>query len=405
MTGRPVLTGPLRDLLASYDAAVQTSLGQSVAADIDFTALDPLLHHDLEAPGPETSQTLLLQRLAQHIVSVVADLVRAPSRSWTGTVHAGMSAATAHVLAQVRATHPGLVVYLTQTGHDHVRHAATLLGLPVQVVRYGADGAMNLLHLTSTLRRNATAPALVVASVGTPATEAVDDVVEVRAATATHRAAVHIHVDSLIAGWHRALLDRDVAARPAFDCADGADSVVLGGRFLGTPQPSAIALYRTRPGAPDDAHADALRVGVGTEFPARGPAIGADGEAAVVQLWHAIHVAGVDGHALRARRARALARYTLRRLQEAGWPAWAHPDALTVLLRPPSPSLRQRWSLPVDGDWARIVCMPGRTEAHIDQFLTELARDQPTRTDATTRPVNRPGRADLRSTTGTPATT
>ncbi|WP_433617028.1 hypothetical protein ACQP2P_16570 [Dactylosporangium sp. CA-139114] len=398
MTGRTVLPGPLRDLLAGYDGMAQTALGQPAATDIDFAALDPLLHHHLEAPGPDAPQTASMARLARHVLSVVAEVVRAPAHGWSGAVHGGLLAATLDLLARVRARHPDLVVYLTQTGHGHVRQAVTTLGLPVQIVRHGTNGAMNLLHLTAALRRNAstTAPALVVASVGTPATEAVDDVIEIRAATATHPEAVHVHADAPLAGWHRGLLDAAAATRAGFDLTDGADSVVLAGQFLGTPRPSAVLLHRTQPTSIGETYSDRLARGVDAAPRRLGTSLGADGAAAaVVQLWHAVNVIGVDGHAARARRARALARYTLRRLQETNWSAWAHPDALTVLLQPPSVRLRQRWSLPVDDGWARIVCMPGRTEAHIDQFLAELARDQPPPQRATVPgPSAGPGRPD-----------
>ncbi|WP_432982853.1 hypothetical protein [Dactylosporangium sp. CA-233914] len=401
MTGRTVLTGPLRDLLAEYDGIAQTALGQPAATDMDFAALDPLLHHQLDTPGPDAPQTASVARLARHVLSVVAGVMRAPMHGWAGAVHGGPLAATVDMLAQVRARHPDLVVYLTRTGHGHVRQAVTTLGLPVQIVRHSTSGAMNLLHLTATLRRNArtTAPAMIVASVGTPATEAVDDVVEVRAATATHPAAVHVHADAPLAGWHRGLLDAEAATRARFDLIDGADSVVLAGQFLGTPRPSAILLHRAQLTFTNETHSDRRARGVDAAPSRLGTSVGTDGAAAVVQLWHAINVIGVDGHASRARRARALARYTLRRLQETKWSAWAHPDAVTVLLQPPSAALRQRWSMPVDDGWARIVCMPGRTEAHIDQFLAELARDQPPQQRATAPPGSSvdPGRpADAR---------
>src|SRR4051794_4787993 len=98
----------------------QTVLGQPVATDIDFAALDPLLHHHLEAPGLDVPQAASVARLARHVLSVAAGIVRAPTPDWWGAVHGGLLAATVDVLAQIRARHPDLVVYLTQTGHGHV---------------------------------------------------------------------------------------------------------------------------------------------------------------------------------------------------------------------------------------------------------------------------------------------
>ncbi|MFD0576196.1 PLP-dependent aminotransferase family protein [Dactylosporangium darangshiense] len=360
--------------MSSYDAVAQTALGQPLATDVDFSSLDSLLHHHIDRASVAPEPAAAVARLATHVLTVVADLFRAPAQGWSGAIHGGLLMATIDVLAEARRRHPDTVVYLCRTGHDHVRDAVDRLGLPLQVIRHTTGGGMNVQHLAAMLHRRPGAPGLVVASAGSPASEAHDDVSAIRTITAAAGGAVHVHVDAPLAGWHRALLDRTASRRAGIDFADGADSIVVDGhQFLGTPLHSAVAVLRIVP-APDSPPRANRATPIGG-CPT-GP-VGDGGGAAAVQLWHVINIIGVDGLTVRARRARALARYTLRRLEEARWPAWAHPDAVTVLLRPPSPTLRQRWSLPVDGDWARIVCMPGRTEAHIDQFLYELARDRP----------------------------
>ena len=52
---------------------------------------------------------------------------------------------------------------------------------------------------------------------------------------------------------------------------------------------------------------------------------------ATVLLWHALQQFGFGGLARRARRSLALAGYTLRRLQELGWPTWRHRTCAAVV--------------------------------------------------------------------------
>jgi histidine decarboxylase len=213
-------------------------------------------------------------------------------------------------------------------------------------------------------------PVVVVASVGTTMTEAVDDVRRIHAALAAagvRSEALWVHADAALAGIPLALVDP--ATRPGFDIADGASSIVVSGhKFPGAPVPCAVLVVRdsARPVAQDR-----LVTYTGT-FDAT--VSGSRNGHAALMLWWALHTWGVDGLRRRAEDARALAAHTVRRLHGIGWPAWRHDHAFTVVLDRPPRTVLDRWPLAVDGDRAHLVCMPGKTAEMVEQFVTDLDR-------------------------------
>ncbi|GAA0547641.1 hypothetical protein GCM10010172_31810 [Paractinoplanes ferrugineus] len=241
--------------------------------------------------------------------------------------------------------------------------ACHLLGLPAVEVPTTPTGQIDYTDLTRKAARHRSRPAIVVATIGTTMTEAVDDVAHVHnaldAAGIRHR---YVHSDAALAGVPLAT----TADRPAFDLADGADSIsVSGHKFFGTTVVCGIVLSRRRP----------------EEL---GPAVpylnthdttisGSRNGIAAAMLWHAVTSLGKAGHAERAYRARELAAYAVQRLHTIGWPAWRNPLSFTVMLKRLPGELAAIWPLPTHGDWSHVVCMPGVETSHIDRLVDALA--------------------------------
>ncbi|MGI5243242.1 pyridoxal-dependent decarboxylase [Dactylosporangium sp. CA-139066] len=376
MNVRHPLPGPVASLLADRDTRRATAIGEPFATDLDrAVAVAPLLRHALRAEqdigvGPTVGW------FADQVVGQVAELLQAPPRGWQGAVCDSLTAATIRTLLPLRQADAAVVLYLSAAGHAHVAAAAHILGLDTVVVAADRRGILNPVRLAAQIRQRRPSAAAVVATLGTPATGALDDVAAIRAAIDALPIRAHLHVDAPLEGLP--LAARAVPQTPV-GFAAGADSVVVAGdQFLPVPLPCAVAVRRIAspaaaaspalpvlsPADPSDAGDAADRYGCGSGH-------------AVLLLWQALHEYGVDGLARRARRSDALAGYALRRLRELGWPGLRHPGSMTVLLQPPSELLRRRWSLPVAAGWARIVCVPGVTEAHIDRFVAELRHEPP----------------------------
>src|SRR6185295_8013066 len=133
----------------------------------------------------------------------------------------------------------------------------------------------------------------------------------------------HIHADAALSGLPLAFMPPN--QRPAFDLADGADSIsVSGHKFLGSPFPCGIVLTRRslkdRIGQPVDY--------IGTPDTTLG---GSRSGHAPLLLWYAVNVHGVEGLRHRAHQAQQTAGYAVARLQQIGWPSSRFPYALTVV--------------------------------------------------------------------------
>ena len=108
----------------------------------------------------------------------------------------------------------------------------------------------------------------------------------------------------------------------------------------------------------------------------------------MLQLWWALRSLDLAAHRKRAQQARAVAQHALDRLTEAGWKAWRHEHAFTVVIKAPSRALIERWSLATAEGWSHIVSVPGVTTEVIDQFVDDLTGRSP-HIDTAPLPVRR----------------
>ena len=229
-------------------------------------------------------------------------------------------------------------------------------------VATGPRGHMDCTSLHREVSRRKGQPAIVVATIGTTMTEAVDVVPQVHAAL--DAAGVRqrwIHADAALAGIPLAL-----TGRHDFDLAPGgADSLSISGhKWWGTPIPCGATFTRRPhrwPGRPVDYIGSHDTTVTGSR-----PGL------AALMFCYAITQHDLAGHRLRVDRARDIAGYARQRLGAAGWESWRNPDAFTVMLRPLPKPLRDRWPLPIADDWSHLICMPGINREHVDSFISDL---------------------------------
>ncbi|MBO3736615.1 histidine decarboxylase [Actinoplanes flavus] len=363
------MTPPFEQLLDRLTTASYTSIGFPCAVDIDYRPLAPLLGvllNNVGDPWTDGIHPMHAKGIERDVLGYFAELFRAPP-GWTGYVTSGGTEGNHYGLWLGRTRLPNAIAYHSDAAHYSVAKAEHLLGLPGITVATLPTGEINYADLQRQASRWRSRPAIVTANIGTTMTEAVDDVHRIHEALdeagVTHR---YVHSDAALAGVPLAL----TADRPAFDLADGADSISISGhKFFGTPLICGVALARRGPsdtpaairyiGAPD-ASISGSRTGLG-----------------VVMLAHALDILGTAGLSDRTHRARDIATYTCRRLHHIGWPHWRNPGAFTVMLREPPDAVRTRWRLPSTDGWSHLICMPGVTTRQIDDFVEELSTAVP----------------------------
>jgi histidine decarboxylase len=344
-----------------------TNIGFPGATDFDYRPLAPFLAQLLNNVGdPFVDATAgHTKPMEREVVDFVADLLRAPADDRWGYVTSGASEGNLYALHVARRLHPDAVVYHSAAAHYSVPKAIDLLDLPSIVIRVSDTGHLDYADLTTQLDRHRDRPAIVVATIGTTMTEAIDDVRrinEVLDSLAIHRR--FVHADAALAGIPLSLLVP--SQRPGFDFADGADSVIVSGhKFVGSPFPCGVVVVRKRH------RAELTRTARYTGSPDTTVSGSRSGHAPLV-LWYAIRHHGVEGLRARAERSRELAAYTVRRLVDIGWEAYRNDHAFTVVLATPPKAVTDRWVLASSGRRSHIVCMPGVTQGQIDRFVADL---------------------------------
>lgn len=346
-----------------------TNIGFPSTFDFDYTPLWPFFNRVLNNVGDPYESSAFpanTKRLEREVVETFADLLRAPAGDRWGYVTTGGTEGNEYGLLLARTLYPDAMTYYSASAHYSVPKLAGKLRMPAIAVRADGDGCMDLRDLRCVLRAHRDRPAIVVATVGTTMTEAVDEVTAIRQILADvpiRRA--YIHADAALSGLPLALLDP--ALRPGFDLADGADSVsVSGHKFLGSPFPCGVVLAR---------RSLTSRIGSAVDYVAATDTTlgGSRSGHAPLVLWYAMNTFGVEGLRERAANARQVAAHAQAKLAGIGWRATRFPYAFTVVLdAPPEPVIR-KWRLATSGGQSHVICMPGVTTVQIDSLVAELA--------------------------------
>jgi histidine decarboxylase len=301
----------------------------------------------------------------------LCDLFDAPPGDRWGYVTGGGSEGILHGLRQGRSLCPDAPVYYSTAAHGCVANAVEILDRRGVLIDTDDRGEMN--YDTFARRLRTCRSAIVVATVGTTLTEAVDDVTRIR--LALRDAGVdnaYIHADAALSGIPLA-----VQSRPVFGLgAGGVDSLSISGhKFFGVPWPCGLVL--TRRSIRDRINAeDSRRHGATANYTGSSdrPTIGAsrNGHSALV-MWYRLKSLGVDGLHDVSERGVQTAAYAERALTAVGWDAWrSHPLACTVVIKTPPPAMLQHWPLATVGGLSHIVCTPAVTTDRIDAFVNDL---------------------------------
>lgn len=359
----------LSALRARLDAARPTNIGFPSTLDLDVTPLMPFLNQVLNNVGDPDQAAVFpahTKDLEREVVGIIASLLRAAVDDRWGYVTSGGSEGIEYGMLLARTLYPDAVTFLSVDSHWCVPKILAKLRMPAVTVRALPDGRMDLRDLRVALRQHRDRPAVVLATVGTTMTEAVDDVAAIRRVLAdTPITRAFVHADAALSGLPLALLQPE--PRIGFDFADGADCISLSGhKFLGSVFPCGAVVTR---------RSLKVRLGGSVELlDTHDTTIGGSrsGHAPLI-LWYALHRYGLDGLRNRVRYAREMAAYTVEQLEHIGWPAWRHHHAITVVLDPPPPEIAARWAIPVSGGKAHLITLPHVTAATVGAFVAELA--------------------------------
>ena len=356
----------LDDLYERMERENALALGYPSAKDFDCSDLLRFLEfpiNNVGDPFADGTYQVETREFEREVLGFFAELLRAPEGDWWGYVTNGGTEGNLYGLYLARELHPNGIVYYSEHTHYSVSKNLHFLGMRHIMIRSSANGEIDYEDLRETLRIRRDVTPIVFANIGTTMTEARDDVKKIRdimdSMAIRER---YIHADAALAGAYAPFVE----PRPAFDFADGADSISISGhKFLGAPMPCGIVLAKKH---------NVSRIARSIDYIGSLDTTisGSRNGFTPLILWHRLKCLGADGLRRRAQEALENAAYAEEQLKSAGIAAWRNPSAITVVFPRADAALREKWQLATQGDISHLIVMPGITKEHIDAFVEDV---------------------------------
>nr|WP_199081468.1 histidine decarboxylase [Pedobacter sp. ASV19] len=356
----------LVQLLADVKHNTEFFMGYPVTKDFNYEELMPFLQYPMNNLGdPFVPSTYAVgsRELEKEVVKFFADLFRAQSDDWWGYVTNGGSEGNLYGLYLARELHPKGMVYYSEATHYSVQKNLHLLNMENIIISTQANGEIDYDDLENTIRMNRQMPVIIMANIGTTMTEARDDIGRIKAIL--KKLAIkhyYIHADGALSGSYSAFVE----PRPAFDFADGADSIAISGhKFLGSPMPCGVVVAKK-------SNRDRIARSVAYIGSMDTTISGSRNGHSPLFLWYTIKKLGTAGLKERAMRCLEVAEYAQEQLNKIGIEAWRNKNSITVNFPEPALSIRKKWQLAAEGGWSHIICMPNVSKVQIDELLAEI---------------------------------
>lgn len=356
----------LKDLLHEISSTSVMTMGYPVCKDFDFDELLPFLKYPLNNVGDPfipSTYTVGSRELEKEVIEFFSRLFRAEEDNWWGYVTNGGSEGNLYGLYLARELYPKAIVYYSEATHYSVQKNLHLLNMPNIAIRSQASGEIDYEDLEKTISVNRQMPVIILANIGTTMTEARDDVAKMKAIFKNLAIQHHyIHADGALAGSYAAFIE----PRPAFDFADGADSIAISGhKFLGSPIPCGMVIAKKN-------HRDRIARSIDYIGSLDTTISGSRNGHTPLFLWYMISKLGIEGLKRRTMDCLDVAAYAEAALRQVEPLVWRNPSALTVNIPKPDEALIKKWQLASGKEWAHIICMPGMQKPQIDAFVKDL---------------------------------
>jgi len=366
---KPLTTEDALELEKLYEKILsksETVLGYPVAMDFDYSELYRFLKfpvNNIGDPFIESTYGIGTREMEREVLDFFAGLFRAEENEWWGYITNGGSEGNMYGLYLAREIFPKAMVYYSESTHYSVQKNLHLLDMPNIAIRTQENGEIDYNDLHDTIRMNRNMPVVVFANIGTTMTEARDDVKKIK--NIFKDLAIHhcyIHADAALSGAYSPFVD----PRPAFDFADGVDSIAVSGhKFLGSPIPCGIVLVKKT-------HRDRIANSVAYIGTADTTITGSRNGITPLFMWYTIKRYGIEGLKLRTEKCLQVAAYAVEELNKIGLHAWRNDNAITVIFSEINKELRLKWQLASDNGNTHLICMPGISKERIDLLIKDI---------------------------------
>ncbi|SNT34110.1 pyridoxal-dependent decarboxylase [Actinacidiphila glaucinigra] len=371
----------LLDLVARLKSESPRILGYPGNRAFDYSFLAPALAVIPNNVGdPDSSDPDDITHTKPYEAAVVrflTDVAHGDPQRTYGYMTASSTEGILFGLHIARRRLPRAPIYVSDQAHFSIRKCADLLRAELVTIPSRPDGSMDpdALHVACLSRRRrdlltgrmSPRGAIVLATIGTTMTGALDNPIALRAMAAA-AGEVHVHADAALGG----LLAAYAPTPRPWDFSAGVDSLQMSmHKLLGSPVPGGVVLARA-----DLVPAQKAGAYVGSVSD-RTLSCSRSGLAPLI-AWHGLRRLGEAGLCARVRRCQETAAYAINRLQELGWRAWrADPSSITVVFDRPAQAVVDRWHLSCDeAGRCHLVTVPHVTRHSINALCDDLGPTQ-----------------------------
>lgn len=356
----------LDELFADLADKARRVFGYPINTAYDYSDLERFLAFPMNNVGDpfgDSHYAVNCHEFEREVIDFFAQLYRIQKNNYWGYVTHGGTEGNMYGLYLAREVCPNGVVYFSEDTHYSVMKIVHVLDMKHIIVKSQQNGEMSYDDLEAALRLNRDKPVIVLANIGTTMKGAVDSLEKIQAAL--HNTAIHhsyIHCDAALSGMMLPFIND----APSFDFSAGADSIAVSGhKFIGMPMPSGVVIAKK---------INVERVKAAIEYIGASDTTIAGSRNALtsLMLWRSIRALGRKGFEQRVRGVLALTDYTLGRLNDIGWRAWANPCSNTIVLERPPREVARKWQLAVQDDVAHVIVMPHVSKAQIEAFIEDL---------------------------------
>ncbi|OQR96283.1 PLP-dependent enzyme, glutamate decarboxylase [Thraustotheca clavata] len=335
--------------------------------DWDYSALFPFLSFPMNNVGDpyiESISKVSTRDIERDVLAFFADLLRAPVDKVWGYVTNGGTEGNLYGMYLARELYPTGMVYYSSSTHYSVVKNLHILRQQACEIQVQENGEMDYDHFRSIVMENTDKPAIVFCNIGTTMTEAKDDMNKIKAILDELEVSErYLHADAALCG----VMCPFLPTRPAFDFADGANSMSISGhKFLGSPIPCGVVLAEKD--LVEKIKRDISYIGAPDTT-----ITGSRNAFTPLMLWYRIQSLGRDGIEKRVHMALDNAAYAEAKLKEMGIPAWRNRDSITVVFPEVHMDLKIKWQLATAKGASHLICMPNVTKTQIDAILADFA--------------------------------
>lgn len=363
-------TDRLNALHNTFTSGVERHLGYPANVLYDYTDLHRFFAFTINNVGDPFAEEGIYEinthAFEREVVAFFASLYHAPEGQYWGHVTNGGTEGNMYALYLAREAYPDGIMYFSHDAHYSMPKIAKVLGVPYRSIRSQANGEMDYADLEKQIQENAGKPPIIVATIGTTMKGAVDrieEIVEILKSNAIEK--FYIHCDGALGGMVLPFVEH----APLFDFQLPISSIsVSGHKMIGSPIPCGVVIVRKE-------HVARVQREIELIGSHDTTLSGSRNGHSVLFLWYAIQRFGIVGFTKMIARCQALKNYTLDRMREISWDAYAGDYSVIIMIKRPPDRLVRKWQLAVVGDSAHLVIMPNISQEHIDAFMEDLRQE------------------------------